>query len=193
MKLQLKYILLCLIPILTGICHAESGNQSNKLSINTVFHASWWSPVQMENMDLDNPPTKNTDVIIDKWEYSDPVGVPHPDAVELAIELTTTDAGIDKVYVVAIQRWKIGSITKQASAQWTKNINLNIANPVKLVPGRTTKTLIKNIDLKKIQEESFKKRQWPWLMEIQLMIFHDSKHTQLLGTKTVSLPMIPAD
>lgn len=38
-------------------------------------------------MDMDNPPPKKTGVRIEKWEYSDPGGVPHPDKVEILAKI----------------------------------------------------------------------------------------------------------
>src|SRR6266568_1294352 len=46
------------------------------------FEAIWWSPQQMENLDPSNPPPKNTRVTLSNWEYSGPVGGPHPDTVD---------------------------------------------------------------------------------------------------------------
>lgn len=61
--------------------------------ISAHFECKWWSEDQMENLDPDHPPSKDTTVRLQKWEYSDPIGVPHPDTVSLIVEIPTEQTG----------------------------------------------------------------------------------------------------
>jgi hypothetical protein len=52
-------------------------------SIKAHYECLWWSESQMEDLDPNAPPPKKTVTLLDHWEYSDPVGVPHPEIVTL--------------------------------------------------------------------------------------------------------------
>jgi hypothetical protein len=47
----------------------------------------------MLNFDPNHPPERLAKVRLARWEYSDPVGVPHPDAVTLVVEASPETAG----------------------------------------------------------------------------------------------------
>src|SRR5262245_8658291 len=57
------------------------------LRADVAFACLWWSEAQMEGLNPNAPPPKRTEVRITKWEYSDPVGVPHPDVVDVVVIL----------------------------------------------------------------------------------------------------------
>jgi hypothetical protein len=46
----------------------------------------------MEGITPNAPPPKGTEVKLTKWEYSDPVGVPHPDTVDVLFTLSSDDS-----------------------------------------------------------------------------------------------------
>src|SRR5438874_12821838 len=56
-------------------------------TLTAHFECLWWSEAQMAQFDPNHPPAKATRVALKIWEYSDPVGVPHPDVVELVAEI----------------------------------------------------------------------------------------------------------
>ena len=193
MRSPIKFIFFISMVIFTTLSFAGTVSNDSRITIGSEFHTLWWSTEQMENIDLDKPPEKTTDVVIDKWEYSDPVGVPHPDSVDLLVNLTVNDAKVAQVYLAANQRWKIGSIASSKTAQWGKSSPINVTNPVKLETGKKTEVYIRGINLKTVQEQNFARNQWPWEMEIQIAIYGDPKLTQLLGKTTAKLPMTPGD
>src|SRR5215472_4906630 len=59
------------------------------LQADVSFTCLWWSEAQMEGLNPNSPPPKNTEVKLAKWEYSDPVGVPHPDTIDVVVTLRT--------------------------------------------------------------------------------------------------------
>ncbi len=69
----------------TGSC-APTGKASPPV---IHFECLWWSLAQQEHFNPNAPPTKSTLVRLTKWEYSDPVGVPHPDTVDGVIQYKT--------------------------------------------------------------------------------------------------------
>ncbi len=51
------------------------------------FECLWWSPQQIATLDPNRPPPKTTRVTISRWEYSDPIGVPHPATVDVVLHV----------------------------------------------------------------------------------------------------------
>ena len=70
---------------------------AQELEAEAEFRTLWWSKEQMVNFNPNRPPPKATEVVIDRWEYSDPVGVPHPD--EVAAQITVRNKGPKSSFV----------------------------------------------------------------------------------------------
>ena len=47
----------------------------------------------MEGLDPNSPPDKETVTVIDHWEYSDPIAVPHPDSLTLVAYIPLSVTG----------------------------------------------------------------------------------------------------
>lgn len=62
------------------------------VDVQAQFECLWWSEREMSGIDPNRPPPKTTRVRIAKWEYSDPIGVPHPDEVILVLRLRAAQA-----------------------------------------------------------------------------------------------------
>ncbi|MGH9769804.1 MAG: alpha/beta hydrolase [Blastocatellia bacterium] len=75
------------------------------------FRCLWWSEEQMKGLNPNSPPPKTTEVTIKRWEYLDPIGAPHPDVVDVVVDLRNqTDAPANNpvVYVSALsQRFRV--------------------------------------------------------------------------------------
>lgn len=98
---------------------ASAPSASSTLTANASFHCLWWSEAEMENLDPNSPPPKRTDVMIKKWEYSDPVGIPHPDVVDLVMEIRNKGQSQSPQLVADISgQWRIGPIASQRKAVW---------------------------------------------------------------------------
>lgn len=62
------------------------------LTVRAHYECLWWADNQMEGLRSDSPLPKTTRVNLDRWEYSDPVGVPNPDDVILVLALSAPAA-----------------------------------------------------------------------------------------------------
>ena len=74
------------LPFAATPIPAGAATPSN-LDVQAHFECLWWSEREMEGINPDRPPPKTTRLRIAKWEYSDPIGVPHPDEVILVVRL----------------------------------------------------------------------------------------------------------
>ena len=72
---------------------AASINEAGASSVSGHYECLWWSESQMEGLDPNRPPNKETVTVIDRWEYSDPIAVPHPDIITLAAYIPLSIAG----------------------------------------------------------------------------------------------------
>lgn len=80
-----SFAVLCFCWLSAGVAQAASG-------LDGHYECYWWSQSQMTGLNPNNPPPKETRVRIDRWEYSDPIGVPNPDEVILVVHLAETPA-----------------------------------------------------------------------------------------------------
>ena len=88
---------------LAPLCMNGIADSAPKLTLIVAhYECLWWSEQQMEGLDPNHPPRKETPTRITKWEYSDPVAVPHPDVVTLVAQIPSEIKGDVRV---AIQ-WK---------------------------------------------------------------------------------------
>jgi hypothetical protein len=77
--------LFCATPLMPGAAAAAP-------SVAASYECLWWAPAQMVDLDPNKPPPKATPTPLSRWEYSDPVGVPHPDVVTLVVHISAADA-----------------------------------------------------------------------------------------------------
>ena len=80
--------------------------QNHDLTASIAFECLWWSSDQMIGLDPNRPPPKATKVRLEKWEYSDPVGVPHPESIDIVIEIDAGAEAVRKTMEVSV-RWKV--------------------------------------------------------------------------------------
>src|SRR5206468_6445886 len=97
----------------SGACAQRPATQDGEtasLAVQVRFTSMWWSDTQMEGLNPNNPPPKNTEVELSRWEYTDPIAVPHPDVVNAVITLVNRGKQpIADLVVVTEGEWKIGS------------------------------------------------------------------------------------
>jgi len=67
-------------------------HQAAAAGLSAHYECLWWSTEQMRNLDPNHPPLKTSVVRLAKWEYSDPIGVPHPDLVTLVVRVPKAEA-----------------------------------------------------------------------------------------------------
>src|SRR5215510_2763262 len=119
MKIRASVCLLVL-PTMLFACN-RPGPQVPAPAVNATlsFKALWWSQSQMENLNPNAPPPKTQVIELERWEYTDPIGVPHPDTVDLVASLSIPP-GSSAVHLNArtTGRWKIGPQSDADKAVW---------------------------------------------------------------------------
>lgn len=162
-----------------------------KLSAAVTFRCLWWSETQMDGLNPNSPPPKTTEVILKKWEYSDPIGVPHPDIVDLVVELgNDTATALNNLNVNVSARWLIGPQTNKYRAVWRKSASVERLSSFKLDPhGKHTLRIPVNLaeQMKKLE----KTRSWPWRLQATILI--TSGTGKVLLKTQADLPITPGD
>jgi len=162
------------------------------LAADIIFRCLWWSETQMEQFDPNAPPPKTTEVTIQKWEYTDPVGVPHPDVVDVVIELKNegTSAASGIVTEIAGQ-WRIGPLKSEKNAIWSSFKSLKTWQAANIAPGNSATFRIP-IDIATSISELEKKGSWPWMFRVLLTVRAFGFDKPLLIRKA-NLPIRPGD
>jgi hypothetical protein len=158
----LRFLLCCL-----GLCLVVPAASSAPKPPEPAAHYEclWWSEAQMEGLNPNHPPPKETVVKIAKWEYSDPVAVPHPDSVTLVARIP---AGLGGPLSVRVkwkrQRWGVAqkleriSVAEEADGERQLSAEIPVGKEIDhlrprllrseiLAGGRVIKTLDLPIEL----------------------------------------------
>ena len=175
--------LIGLIAVLSiAATYFSKDSQANGPGLTLEFSCLWWGPEQM-GIDPNDAPPKTTETFIEKWEYSDPVGVPHPDVV------TILGSGEGNGLLVIERRFKVGPLSKAKAAKWEKwetiatKENFKIANKTKLA----------DIDVKTRMEALSAKERWPHALEVRANLYADKTKAKKLLSQTKTLPIIAGD
>ena len=156
------------------------------------FACLWWSESQMEGMNPNSPPPKNTEVKLTKWEYSDPIGVPHPDVVDAIVTVSNqTGAALSNLEVEVTVQWKTGPSRKASTAVWTDGSVLKQFHDIKVEPG-AQQTVRAPVDLKKEMDELEKQKKWPFALRVRAEVRRTGVATALSKT-SADLPITPGD
>lgn len=116
----------------------------------------------MNGLDPNNPPPKNAEINITKWDYSDPVGTPHPDVVDFLVEIKNeSDTPLEGTTVSVEGQWRIGPFAQEKLAKWDSPTNLKSDSPFSLGAGETRSVRIPVEVAKKMAELRNSKR-WPY-------------------------------
>lgn len=156
-------VLLCCSAMLA--CAQESAKSSppGKLQTEIAFLCMWWSEAQMEGLNPNSPPPKNTEVKLSKWEYSDPIGVPHPDTFDVAVTVKNPNANAAANLDMEIRvQWKIGPQGKPSAATWSEPGVLKQQGLSVDAGGQ--QTIKASIDLKKKMDDLEKQKKWPFAL-----------------------------
>ena len=171
---------------------ARPSSADKTLLTNIGFACLWWSESQMEGMNPNSPPPKNTEVKLTKWEYSDPIGVPHPDVVDAVLTLNNqTDAAVSNLEVEVTVQWKTGPSRKASAAVWTDRSVLKQVRDVKVEAG-AQQTVRVPVDLKKEMDELEKQKKWPFALRVGAEVRRTGVATALSQTRS-ELPITPGD
>jgi hypothetical protein len=145
----------------------------------------------MEGLNPNAPPPKNTEVKLAKWEYSDPVGVPHPDTIDIVVNVVNS-AGqpLSNVNVQVNGEWKIGSLKDESAARWSEASSMKTFEGVSL-PSKGSQTLRVPVDLKSLMDSHWKHGRWPYGLRATVIV----KAPGLPESRSASaeLPITPGD
>lgn len=159
---------------------------------DVTFACLWWSEAQMEGLNPNAPPPKNTEVKLTKWEYSDPVGVPHPDTVDVVVTLANSGGqGLSNLEVEVAGEWKNGPLRDAASAAWSQPAILQNFRGVS-VSLSVPQTLRVPVDLKGMMASLEKQREWPYGFRA-IVTVHQPGSSQTLAQAAAELPIRPGD
>jgi hypothetical protein len=161
-----------------------------QFSISAQFDCLWWNESQMDGMDPNHPPPKNTRVKLKRWEYTDPVGVPHPEIVDVAVQIRN-DSGRDEMAIlpeVDVQ-WSEGALSNKASAKWGKKTRLAKPASFRLAAGET-RSIRFPINIASEMAALSPARRWPWALRA---LVTTSASGVAVGSTQLELPIIPGD
>ena len=160
--------------VLTASCSSRppTGERSAaaNLAVQVRFTAMWWSKAQMEGLNPNNPPPKSTEVELTRWEYTDPVGVPHPDTVDAVVTVGNRGNAVSPDVTATIEgEWDIGPLDDKTAAKWDKVTVLAKTDRLQIPAGSTHMTRVP-IDLKAIMDNLERERRWPHALRITVTL-----------------------
>lgn len=137
------------------------------LAAKVEFRCLWWSPEQQRNFNPNQPPPRTTEVTIDRWEYTDPVGVPHPDVVTVHASVRNNgNAATGAIRVKAEIRWKAGPQGNPKAAQWEPRTTFLASLDASPVPAGEQLALQAPVALQAKIAALESRDWWPYEMEI---------------------------
>jgi len=185
-------LLCCCATMLACAQNAKPPSADKTVLANISFACLWWSESQMEGMNPNSPPPKNTEVKLAKWEYSDPIGVPHPDVVDAIVTVNNqTGAALSNLEVEVTVQWKTGPSRKASAAVWTSSSVLKQFRDIKVEPG-AQQTVRMPVDLKKEMDELEKQNKWPFALRVSAEVRQIGVAAALSETRA-DLPITPGD
>ena len=146
----------------------------------------------MDGLNPDAPPPKNTEVALTKWEYSDPVGVPHPDVFDIV--LTLKNEGPEPVSDLEVEvagQWKTGPFRRAAGAVWGGRAVLKKAVAISLPPGAERIVRIP-VQVQSVMDALDKQRKWPYAFRAAVTVRRPGLPQPLARTQA-ELPITPGD
>ncbi|HTD54587.1 MAG TPA: hypothetical protein VK670_04350 [Silvibacterium sp.] len=187
----------CAILWLLGLaaCFAQPAGKDApaRVSAGIEFRCLWWSEAQMEGLNPNAPPPKTTDVQIKKWEYSDPVGVPHPDVVDIVVNLKNNTAQtLSGLEVDVSGQWMTGLMSKRAEATWADPIILKTVHDVSLAPGSTENFRVP-VDLRTKMTTLEQVQKWPYTVRAIVKVNAPGSGRAALVIVKAELPITPGD
>ncbi len=108
--------------LLGALVGLAKGAAADTLSASAHYECLWWSAYQQAHFNPNHPPPQETRIQLDHWEYSDPVGVPHPDTIILVVTLISTSL-TTPVTISVTTRW-LGGGPEKGETMSSNNIRL---------------------------------------------------------------------
>jgi hypothetical protein len=167
-------VLTLLFSAMPIVCsQADTPAKGAQVSARASFLCKWWSVDQMNGLDPNKPPPKNTEIAIEKWDYSDPVGTPHPDVVDFAVEIRNeSDAPVTAVSIEIEGQWKVGPFSKETLAKWSTPVKLKSIEPSSVASHQAENVRVPiNVAAKMAELKSSKG--WPYAFRGKATVIKD--------------------
>lgn len=163
-----------------------------RLSADITFRCLWWSEDQMEGLNPNSPPPKRTEVTIQKWEYTDPVGTPHPDTIDVVVALIADGSTpVTGVSADVSGQWRIGPANSPKNATWSEQRSLQKWQGLTITPGTAT-VLRVPVNVAGRISELEAKHKWPWGFRVALTVQSTGAAEPVL-MRDMELPIRPGD
>jgi hypothetical protein len=144
----------------------------------------------MVGLDPNAPPPKATRVKLERWEYSDPIGVPHPEILDVTAQISNHSDRDDVTIRPKIEiQWLEGAEDNKSSARWGKKILLTPPESFRLGPSET-RTLRYPIGLAEKMTVLSKTHEWPWSLRATISTSVPGSAEEMVA---IELPISPAD
>jgi hypothetical protein len=185
-----RWSLTIVVLLATMSCDRPApAGQGPRVTMDAQFDALWWSTAQMDGLDPNAPPPKTTRVRLSAWEYTDPIGVPHPDTVDVAVTLgRTVQGGLERLELEVAVEWQIGPRSSSQGLTWQRGIVRVI--PVEFADGNSTVIRVP-IDIAARIGALEPIGQWPWSMAVSLVLRTSSG--TVIARRRLELPIRPGD
>ena len=185
-------ILLCCLAVTAAHSQESAPPAKSDLLAEVSFSCLWWSEAQMEGLNPNSPPPKATETKLTKWEYSDPIGVPHPDVLDVVVTLNNrgreTLTGLEVEIAGELMTGPLGA---KASGGWSNRVVLKRFQGINLELGGT-QTLRVPVDLKKKMDALEKQKKWPYSLRAIVEVRQPGTSTAIAQTRA-DLPIKQGD
>ncbi len=150
----------------------SSAPASPVVDVDLLFVAEWWSEDQMDGLNLNDPPPKNTKISLERWEASDPVGTPHPEEFDIVAIIKTT-LEVQHAWIDIEWRWSIGGLSQRSTKRWTSWESAARTGPLTLVSNSDMKVVLHTFQIDELQQQLYERNQWPWVLEARAVVTSD--------------------
>jgi len=171
---------------------ASQGKATPAVAVAVAFVCLWWSEAQMEGLNPNAPPPKQTEVRITKWEYSDPIGVPHPDVVDIVVTLVNSGTQVlSNLEVEVASEWNEGSNRAAAKAVWSPSTVIQSFPSVSL--GSAGRQILRvPVNLKAKMDSLAKLKKWPYELRATVTV-RERGSAQPIAQTRAELPIRRGD
>ncbi len=179
----------------------EDGNEpadsitldSSSVDVGIEFQAEWWSEEQMANFDPNDPPPKETTIILERWEPFDPVEDPHPDIFDIVVTIRNASARrLEGLRLTAYSRWSIGPLEDKKSAVWQEEEMTSSVTLGPIDPSEKRAVNVAQINIAALQLELYENYRWPWLFEMRAVLYEPDAN-KVLAESVKQLPVRAGD